>query len=209
MKKSLPYILFAVSVTVVAGPIIYEPFDYAEGIIDGSQAGGTGLSATGWATSGSDFYQSVITPGLDFPGLETQGNALRREDRVGASEAHRGILESSQTALTADNSTIWFSLLLDTETSYTKANNLTLLFGTDAITVPKDLITVVDEISRQRGISRSKFISIVLRERINNEKDKQLKDAYNKVFAEDSIKKEQLETAEWFDGAGNKEGQGW
>ena len=78
-----------------------------------------------------------------------------------------------------------------------------------AITVPKDLITVVDEISRQRGISRSKFISIVLRERIENEKDRQLKEAYNRVFTDDSIKKEQVETAEWIEGTGNKEGQGW
>ena len=78
-----------------------------------------------------------------------------------------------------------------------------------AITVPKDLITVVDEISRQRGISRSKFISNVLRERIENEKDRQLKEAYNRVFTDDSIKKEQVETAEWFEGTGNKEGQGW
>ncbi len=78
-----------------------------------------------------------------------------------------------------------------------------------AITVPKDLITIVDEISRQKGISRSKFISIVLRERIKKEKERQLKEDYNRVFEDDSMKKEQLETAEWFEGTGNKEGQGW
>ncbi len=78
-----------------------------------------------------------------------------------------------------------------------------------AITVPKDLITIVDEISRQKGISRSKLISIVLRESIMNERDRQVKDAYNRVFSDNSIRKEQLDTAEWYEGTGNNKGQGW
>ena len=78
-----------------------------------------------------------------------------------------------------------------------------------AITVPKDLIVIVDEISKLKGISRSKFISLVLNEKMRDEKDRQLKEAYNKVFSDDAIKKEQLETAGWFEGSGNNEGQGW
>ena len=34
-----------------AGLVLYEGFDYAAGDIDGSQACGTGFSATGWTTS--------------------------------------------------------------------------------------------------------------------------------------------------------------
>ena len=78
-----------------------------------------------------------------------------------------------------------------------------------AITVPKDLIVLVDEISRLKGISRSMFISRVLREKLQEEKDQQLKEAYNRVFSDDSIRKEQIDTAEWFEGSGNNEGQGW
>ena len=78
-----------------------------------------------------------------------------------------------------------------------------------AISVPKELIMAVDEISRQKGISRSKFITEILGERVLDEKDRQLKEAYNRVFSDDSIRKEQLDTSEWFEGSGNNEGQGW
>lgn len=78
-----------------------------------------------------------------------------------------------------------------------------------AITVPVDLVAMVDKISKQRGISRSKFISNVLREIIMDERKRQLKEAYNRVFSDDSIRKEQLETSLWFDGAGSNVGQEW
>ena len=78
-----------------------------------------------------------------------------------------------------------------------------------AITVPKDLIVIVDEISKLKGISRSKFISRVLSEKIRDEKDQQLREAYNRVFSDNAIRKEQLETAGWFEGSGNNEGQVW
>ena len=78
-----------------------------------------------------------------------------------------------------------------------------------AITIPKDLIVVVDEISRLKGISRSKFITRVLFEEVQNEKDRNLKEAYNNVFSDELIRKEQLDTVEWFEGSGNDEGQGW
>ncbi len=68
---------------------------------------------------------------------------------------------------------------------------------------------MVDAISKQRGISRSKFISTVLRENILGEKNRQLKEAYNRVFSDDSIRKEQLDTAAWFGGMEVKEGQEW
>ncbi len=57
--------------------------------------------------------------------------------------------------------------------------------------------------------SRSKYISTVLREKVLSEKERQIKDSYNRVFSDDSIKKEQLRTAIWFDGAGNQGGQEW
>jgi len=78
-----------------------------------------------------------------------------------------------------------------------------------AITLPGDLVTMIDDISKKLGMSRSKYVSTVLREKISNEKAKQLKEAYDRIFSDELIRKEQLETASWFDGIGNKAGQDW
>ncbi len=78
-----------------------------------------------------------------------------------------------------------------------------------AITIPADLVIMIDDISKQLGLSRSKYISTVLREKVLSEKERQIKDSYNRVFSDDSIKKEQLQTAKWFDRTGNLGGQEW
>ena len=78
-----------------------------------------------------------------------------------------------------------------------------------AITIPAELVTIIDNISKQKGMSRSKYISTVLREKVFNEKERQIKDAYNRVFSDELIRKEQLETAEWFKGSGDSEGEAW
>jgi len=78
-----------------------------------------------------------------------------------------------------------------------------------AITMPKDLITAVDAISRERGISRSRFISLTIEEKVTMERDRILKEAYDRVFSEDSIMKEQHDTAHWLQQAESKEGQEW
>jgi metal-responsive CopG/Arc/MetJ family transcriptional regulator len=49
-----------------------------------------------------------------------------------------------------------------------------------AITMPTDLIAVIDEISRLKGMSRSGFISAVLKEKIALEKEKQVKNEYDR-----------------------------
>jgi metal-responsive CopG/Arc/MetJ family transcriptional regulator len=78
-----------------------------------------------------------------------------------------------------------------------------------AITIPTELVTIIDAITKQKGISRSKFISNMLREKIFDEKNKLIKDAYNRIFSDEKIRKEQLESASWFEGTGSKEGQEW
>ena len=78
-----------------------------------------------------------------------------------------------------------------------------------AITIPADLVIMIDDISKQLGLSRSKYISTVLREKVLNEKERQIKDSYDRVFSDDSIKKEQLQTTTWFDKTGNRGGQEW
>ena len=78
-----------------------------------------------------------------------------------------------------------------------------------AITVPAKLVAIIDDISKQKGISRSRLISEILEEKILSEKEKQIKALYNRVFSDALILKEQIETASWFEGAGSKKGQEW
>jgi metal-responsive CopG/Arc/MetJ family transcriptional regulator len=78
-----------------------------------------------------------------------------------------------------------------------------------AITIPSDLIILIDNISKKRGMSRSKFISTVLHEKILDERNRQIKEAYNKIFSDESICKEQLESASWFEGTDSDKGQEW
>ncbi len=78
-----------------------------------------------------------------------------------------------------------------------------------AITLPTDLLTTIDDMSKQKGMSRSGYISILLREKVLDEKEKQIKASYDRVFSDKLILREQLETVTWLEGSGNKEGQEW
>ena len=78
-----------------------------------------------------------------------------------------------------------------------------------AITVPKELLDAVDAISSELGVSRSKFISSLIREKIREQTNLKLKEAYDRVFSDKSIRKEQLETARWFEAGQSEEGQEW
>ncbi|MEE4356061.1 MAG: hypothetical protein V2I97_06290 [Desulfococcaceae bacterium] len=78
-----------------------------------------------------------------------------------------------------------------------------------AITIPADLVVWIDNISKQSGMSRSGFITKVLFEKISEQKKQELKDAYNSVFSDESVCREQLETAAWLENCGNDEGQEW
>ena len=78
-----------------------------------------------------------------------------------------------------------------------------------AITIPEGLVTMIDAISKKQGLSRSKFISTVLMEKIEAERKRYVKDTYDSVFSDESIKKEQLDSARWFEGLGTEAGQEW
>ncbi len=78
-----------------------------------------------------------------------------------------------------------------------------------AITIPKNLILLIDKVSKERGLTRSRYITSVLSEKIVEERKQLLKDAYNKVFSDETIQKEQLDTARWFEGTGSEGGQEW
>ncbi len=78
-----------------------------------------------------------------------------------------------------------------------------------AITIPKDIIAVIDVLSKKTGLSRSRYISNVLREKVAEEEKDALKAKYNEVFSDDSIQKEQLEMSKWLEGSDVGEGQEW
>ena len=78
-----------------------------------------------------------------------------------------------------------------------------------AITIPKKIVTMIDIISKQKGISRSRYISSVLNEKLANEQERSMKEVYDRVFSDAEIRKEQLETTSWFETSGDVEGQEW
>jgi metal-responsive CopG/Arc/MetJ family transcriptional regulator len=78
-----------------------------------------------------------------------------------------------------------------------------------AITIPSDLVAMIDDIRSRRGVSRSKFITLLLREKIMDEQARDIREAYDRVFSDESIVQEQLDTAAWFEGSGKDEGQEW
>jgi len=53
-----------------------------------------------------------------------------------------------------------------------------------AISMPKGLVAIIDTISKKNGISRSKFISSILYEKVMNEKNKEIRQAYDEIFSD-------------------------
>ena len=60
-----------------------------------------------------------------------------------------------------------------------------------AMTIPEDLLREIDELSNQRGISRSRLISELLREKLIEEQNHTLRCAYDEVFSNDIVCREQ------------------
>ncbi len=77
------------------------------------------------------------------------------------------------------------------------------------ITIPSALVSVIDAIRSKKGVSRSKFITLLLREKIMETQAREIRDAYDRVFSDEAIAREQLNTAAWFEGSGKDEGQEW
>ncbi|MFH2058463.1 MAG: hypothetical protein ABIJ59_06155 [Pseudomonadota bacterium] len=68
---------------------------------------------------------------------------------------------------------------------------------------------MIDDISKKEGISRSKFISTVLREKLTYEKNRHIKNSYDRTFSDEPTRKEQRDCARWFEGLGTEQGQEW
>jgi len=133
---------FLLSLPVQGEPIVLEQFDYPVGPLDGAD-GGAGFDGP-WAVTGwSRNFEVGITTfasgpgttinaegGLEFEGLESAGSALSRFGTAGQREASRILDAATQAALTADDSTIWFSILLSAPDNNRYG---TMIFGTDIL----------------------------------------------------------------------------
>ncbi len=135
---------FALSTTPAnAELILLEQFDYATGPLNDDD-GGLGFDG-GWVNTGwsRDYEVGIINyangagttinelGGLEFPGLETAGGAISRFGTAGQRVVTRNLSAESQTALTADGTTIWFSVLTTAPSNGNKFG--TIIFGTDAL----------------------------------------------------------------------------
>ena len=78
-----------------------------------------------------------------------------------------------------------------------------------AITMPKELVREVDAVRKEEEISRSGYITRIVREAVRAERKERLKAAYDRVFSDPEIVKEQKEVALFFDNSGNNQGQEW
>ncbi|HWR92069.1 MAG TPA: ribbon-helix-helix protein, CopG family [Desulfobacterales bacterium] len=78
-----------------------------------------------------------------------------------------------------------------------------------AITIPSDLVATIDAIRSRRGVSRSKFITLLLRQKVQDEQEREIRETYDRVFSDEAVVKEQLDTAAFLDGSGKEEGQEW
>lgn len=90
---------------------VYEPFDYTIGDnINGKEGGGKGFIAP-WESTISHGKIYWLNDGRSFPGLPTLGSALTRGGSAGRAQANRLLTEEARADLTADNKTVWFSVL--------------------------------------------------------------------------------------------------
>ena len=120
--------------------LVQESFDYSvDATIDG-QNGGTGFSGawSGTNTAGGNSY--TVENGMSFPGLTTVGGSAGRDARDGRHVINRTLSGAAQSALTGDNTTVYFSILMDPRSSSISGNapfenntRGTFVFGSSAL----------------------------------------------------------------------------
>ena len=78
-----------------------------------------------------------------------------------------------------------------------------MAFRKTAIAVPEDVLADVDKAARQRGESRSRYITAVLRAAVRARRDQEITRRLNELFADERAKDEQRKSAAALDAAGN------
>lgn len=78
-----------------------------------------------------------------------------------------------------------------------------------AISLPQTLVAAIDEMSRKQGLPRNRLIVRMLSEKVREENQRRLKEAYDTAFSDESFGREQLEMSHWLAQGDNDEGQEW
>jgi len=78
-----------------------------------------------------------------------------------------------------------------------------------AISVPEDVVHDVDAAAKKRGMTRSGFITDILRRIARARSDAEISRRVNEVFADPEVAKEQAETARKFDRNATERGTEW
>jgi hypothetical protein len=120
--------------------LVQESFDYAGDANIGGLNGGTGFSGawSGTNTAGSNSY--TVEDGISFPGVASSGGSAGRVSRDGRHVITRTVTGAAQSAFTGDNTTVYFSILMDPRSSDISGNSPfenntrgTFVFGSSAL----------------------------------------------------------------------------
>lgn len=79
-----------------------------------------------------------------------------------------------------------------------------------AIAVPAELLDEVDEVARERHVSRNRFITQVLRHAVRARRDAEIARRLDALFADPALVEEQRQSAAALDAAGTDwRGESW
>jgi hypothetical protein len=122
---------------------VYEGFNYTAA----AEVAGQGGGSNGWdgvwttvASGASNMHE--VNAGLSFGALEVTGGSAQRPANGGKSAMYRTISSDSQSALTNNGSTVWFSVLMNSKTAdiYAVAGAIsgTIAFGDASLQAGSD-----------------------------------------------------------------------
>ena len=79
-----------------------------------------------------------------------------------------------------------------------------------AVAIPEDLLAEVDRAAQQRGESRSRYVTRLLRLAVRVRRDAEITQRLNDLFADDEVREEQRGTAEAMEEVGSEwREEGW
>jgi hypothetical protein len=78
----------------------------------------------------------------------------------------------------------------------------TLTVRKTAVAIPEELLDAVDRAARERGESRSRYISRVLRAAVRARRDAEITRRLDELFADEGLRREQLREVEELDALG-------
>ncbi|MGJ8655224.1 MAG: PEP-CTERM sorting domain-containing protein [Akkermansiaceae bacterium] len=116
--------------------IVYEGFDFTGDIVGGGS--GNGWDGDWLGDDDNAAGTPAVGAGLTYTGLTTTGGSYSRPARNGVAQSSRVLSTTSQTALTMNGTTVYFSVLMDSNNGgngFATNSNGALVFGDTAFTL--------------------------------------------------------------------------